>query len=370
MKTNLLRFLTFTSIFIFLGFNQAFAKLLPPPATDYYTIANGAFDSNIWSKASHVGPTCTCSPCVCSPCNIPANSIIHIAHIVTITCDISIGSNSTLIIENGGSLTVLGNGSITGTGFFQIDAGGSATVTGNFTVGGTGDATINGSLTVVGDLTLTGGAGSDICGGGTIVVGGTVTGVPDPCFTGALPIELLYFTGDINNSDVHLKWATASETSNDYFTIMRSENGQDWSNLMIVNGAGNSSSLLEYSRIDDNPLGGISYYKLRQTDFDGVFTESNTIAVQNNNSSKPDVLPFPNPTNGNSIGLEILGLNDSDVEITVTDLIGQVQFNNIYPITDNNAKLTLNFNTTLAAGSYIVTATSNQTMICKKIMIK
>jgi len=121
----------------------------PPPAPEFYTLAPGGdMTTFIWSKSSHPGSNCACSPDVCSPFDIPSNAVVYIAHPVTINCDIVIGSNSTIIVESGESLTVTGNASISGTGFFQVDAGGSATVTGNFSVSGTGDATINGSLSV------------------------------------------------------------------------------------------------------------------------------------------------------------------------------------------------------------------------------
>lgn len=359
-------------LFVIAIFNSGvgFSNPIPPATTDYYTIMGGAFNSNIWSKASHVGATCTCSPCVCSPCTIPSNAIIHIKHAVTIACDISIGSNTTLIIENGGSLTVTGNASISGTGFFQIDAGGSAVVTGNFTVSGTGDATVNGSLTVNGNLTLASGAGSDICGSGTIAVGGTVTGIPDPCFTGSLPIELMYFNGNLSNKVVDLVWATASETNNDYFTIQRSANGVTWSNILIVTGAGTSSSLKEYQKTDFNPLPGTSYYRLKQTDYDGNSSESEIVAVQNNESNGTDIIPFPNPNEGNLIFLDVFGFDNEEIQIRITDILGSTIYNNIYPISGNTAQLNLALNNKLPAGTYCIVCSSSKNSICKKILIK
>ncbi len=96
-----------------------------------------------------------------------------------------------------------------------------------------------------------------------------------------LPISLLSFTAQaISDNLVETRWATASETNNDYFTVERSVNGFDFENVGFVTGAGNSISTLHYAYADDAPYSGVSYYRLRQTDFDGTFTFSNVVAVQ------------------------------------------------------------------------------------------
>ncbi len=95
-----------------------------------------------------------------------------------------------------------------------------------------------------------------------------------------LPIKLLSFSAKPNDEEVDLNWTTATETNNDFFTIERSANGKDFSLIGIKKGAGNSTTVLGYSAIDKEPLPGISYYRLKQTDFDGKFSYSNTIAVK------------------------------------------------------------------------------------------
>ena len=93
-----------------------------------------------------------------------------------------------------------------------------------------------------------------------------------------LPIELLSFNAIPINNSVLLKWVTASETNNDYFTIERSANGMDFSPAGTIAGAGNSNSLKEYSFNDESPVAA-TYYRLKQTDFNGAFTYSNIILV-------------------------------------------------------------------------------------------
>ncbi len=108
-----------------------------------------------------------------------------------------------------------------------------------------------------------------------------------------LPISLLEFNGKFNNGIVDLYWNTASEINNDYFTIERSKNGYDFSKISNVKGAGNSNTTLNYTAIDNSPFKGVSYYRLKQTDFDGGYSYSKTITITNTNQS---ITIHPNPT--------------------------------------------------------------------------
>ena len=109
-------------------------------------------------------------------------------------------------------------------------------------------------------------------------------------FTGAgnttpLPIQLLSFNAVKNNQQVDCKWSTAIEFNNDFFTIERSKDAINFDPIGIVDGAGNSNSILNYSLTDYHPLAGINYYRLRQTDFDGHSTLSEIRSVNMNETS-------------------------------------------------------------------------------------
>lgn len=110
-----------------------------------------------------------------------------------------------------------------------------------------------------------------------------------------LPIELLSFTAHLNNNSVELNWITASEQNNDYFTIERSSDGYAFRSILEVDGAGNSTDILNYISYDYQPLLNTSYYRLKQTDFDGNYSYSTIIPV---NNIKKDIQVeniYPNP---------------------------------------------------------------------------
>jgi hypothetical protein len=119
-----------------------------------------------------------------------------------------------------------------------------------------------------------------------------------PTFTGsALPIELHSFgVRQIDGSAALIEWVTLSEINNDYFTVEKSMNLEDWEEVDVVSGAGNSLKITAYSTLDHLSYFGVSYYRLKQTDFDGKFSfsEIETITI----SSIANQAVYPNPTTG------------------------------------------------------------------------
>lgn len=180
---------------------------------------------------------------------------------------------------------------------------------------------------------------------------------------GALPVELLNFTVlPIHNSEILLKWQTASEINNDYFTIERSIDGVTWEFVNEIDGAGNSTSIKNYKSSDENPYSGISYYRLKQTDYNGNFEYSDVKVVMiEPNSSDPVVSIYPNPTNNNiTINAPIEELNN----LTILNCLGQDVSHLSKTITDRGTSVVLNLEK-LSEGVYIIKTKTNTTKIHK-----
>lgn len=111
---------------------------------------------------------------------------------------------------------------------------------------------------------------------------------------GILPIELLSFSYKIVPGQAVLEWETASEINNNYFTIERSRDMNRWEVVGTVAGAGNSNQQLSYQLADYMPLQGLSYYRLKQTDFDGQYEYFKPLAV-NNSTEENDFLVSKSP---------------------------------------------------------------------------
>lgn len=124
------------------------------------------------------------------------------------------------------------------------------------------------------------------------------TGYPTPSVTCVpLPIVLTEFNvaKDIHHH-VHISWSTASEVNNDYFEIENSADGQQWQFVSKISGKGNTTTSQHYSFIDQKPLNGTSYYRIKQVDFDGQmsYTPIKSISFVKNDNYKP-LRITPNP---------------------------------------------------------------------------
>ena len=140
-----------------------------------------------------------------------------------------------------------------------------------------------------------------------------------------LPIKLLNFDAYLQNNSVVLQWQTASELNNDYFTIEKSKDNIIWNDLYQIAGAGNSNLILNYTSIDNNPYKGISYYRLKQTDFDGEYSCSAVKAI-NVYKLTNGVRIYPNPTNDKAY---VVGNEDELKYIKIFNVLGQNVINNI-----------------------------------------
>ena len=158
---------------------------------------------------------------------------------------------------------------------------------------------------------------------------------------------------------VELDWATASELNNNYFTI---ERASDIENFEVIGddipGKGTTKERSDYFTKDENPLYGRSYYRLKQTDFDGKFTYSNVEVIDYEGPRFTTLRVYPNPSNGNNLTIEVLGLKDQPtVPVQIYNVQGQKVFDHIFEVkTPGTLVYDLEFRSPLKQGLYIVKA--------------
>jgi len=183
-----------------------------------------------------------------------------------------------------------------------------------------------------------------------------------------LPIELISFDAIMNDRQVDITWTTATESNNDYYTIEKSKDGINFETSSIVDAAGNSQSIINYKDIDPKPYQGISYYRLKQTDFNGTYTYSKIVAV-NYSLSDDGMSVFPNPTEG-ELNINIKDIEGKEVLVVIRDMMGKECFTKVILSQENQQLIAVDSEHKLAAGVYIVTASSSNKLYSKKIIVK
>jgi Secretion system C-terminal sorting domain len=174
---------------------------------------------------------------------------------------------------------------------------------------------------------------------------------------GTIPIELLGVTAKAVNDKNVIAWETATEINNKGFDVQRQNANGTWATLGFVKGENKPST---YTFEDKGPL-SISYYRLRQMDFDGKESLSKVVSVRQ--TQKGQIQIAPNPT---SDKVNILLPNNDRLEtstITVFDLIGRQVLTQ--KTTANALELDMS---NLAKGTYLVKIDANNSVYTEKII--
>lgn len=266
---------------------------------------------------------------------------------------LEVRNNLELIIYTGGTLSVNGI-SADQNAKISISGGGTATVLGDLTTGNNADVTVDGSLTVDGNISV--GNNSTLQGNGTVSVGGSCNdaGTGTFCDSGPLPIELISFTANAENNVVNLKWSTASELNNDYFTLEKSRNGRDFAFLTEIRGSGTKHTRTDYSFEDRDPHLGLSYYRLAQTDFDGTSEVFSAVSILFNPGTSLRV--YPNPVRNSNCRIESTGFQKNEmVRLNLYNNDGQLVFSEMVKCDPfGNLDTNLTFQPNWKQGTYFI----------------
>jgi hypothetical protein len=149
-------------------------------------------------------------------------------------------------------------------------------------------------------------------------------GYLNPCNTELiLPIELVSFTSECLDQFTVLEWSTAAEVNNDYFSIEKSEDGMIWETIAQIDGAGYSQNEKNYSFTDVSRNDAIFYYRLKQTDYNGVYSYFKMLSQDNCREKENELSLFPNPAN-EVLNVTFEGDQSEIISISIFNLLGEV----------------------------------------------
>ncbi len=181
-----------------------------------------------------------------------------------------------------------------------------------------------------------------------------------------LAVKLQYFAAKkVNEQQVQLSWATATEQNTKEFIIERSANGLNFTELGRVAAKGNSSVTVKYNNYDYSPLAGKNFYRLITLDLDGKKTYSDIVLLNFDNVAKASLYVYPNPAH-DQVTVNLSDLPIYNNTLSVMDITGSKVIPNM-AVNGNSIKLNIE---NLKSGSYIVKViTADGTVVQNKMMV-
>jgi plastocyanin len=142
----------------------------------------------------------------------------------------------------------------------------------------------------------------------------------------ALPVTLTSFAVNSANSNASLSWKTASEQNTDYFSVRRSSDGTEYTEIARIPAAGNSAGEKTYSFTDTKVSSGQQYYyySLAIVDKDGKQTFSDTKLFKNKLSTLKLITSLsPNPVSGGHLMMRFNADKEGQMNVKVIDAQGK-----------------------------------------------
>lgn len=138
-----------------------------------------------------------------------------------------------------------------------------------------------------------------------------------------LPIVLNYFSAVMidNNNVVDINWSTGMERHNNLFVIERSKDALKWEAVSEIKGVGFSTKEIKYNFKDYEPYSGVSYYRLKNVDFDGQY-EYSKIQIVNRNNNIISLTSFLVDQQKDYISFSLKNNNLDLVQVEIINLLG------------------------------------------------
>jgi len=171
-----------------------------------------------------------------------------------------------------------------------------------------------------------------------------------------LPIDLLYFKASLNIDEVEIDWSSAQELNSSFYTVEKTTDFEHFQEVGRLEGAGTTKESHVYHAVDTNPIVGKSYYRLKQTDFDGAVTYFKPVMIDYDGLQQKKLEVYPVPGNGSELTIEIKGVAPNErFHLIILNMQGQQVYEH-YVAGNDGGKIVqkLFFANRLQSGVYLV----------------
>jgi hypothetical protein len=179
----------------------------------------------------------------------------------------------------------------------------------------------------------------------------------------ARPVLIVNFDAAAENGKVKLVWSTSLELNNDYFMVERSRDAVTFEQVCEVPSGGNSLGWQHYTCFDDEPHGGLSYYRLRQVDQAGKITSFPMDVVELAVAEDISVSPGEG-----MVTIVVKSLNEPEVRVELYNIYGKKMWQRTEVFTDPETEVAISTEG-MPPGFYYIKAQTATREYCKRTCV-
>jgi hypothetical protein len=166
-----------------------------------------------------------------------------------------------------------------------------------------------------------------------------------------LPVTFTSVKGYRLSSKIAIDWKVENEINIAKYEVERSENGTDFIKVNTI-ATRQNNAYSSYSWVDDNPVSGNNFYRIKSVDRNGSGKFSSIVKVATGKTSAGTITIFPNPIKGNMVNLRFTNQPTGIYQVRLINNSGQVVYSGRLPVNSSNISQALFTDKKLAGGIY------------------
>ncbi len=168
---------------------------------------------------------------------------------------------------------------------------------------------------------------------------------------------------------VKVNWEAQGETGVKAYSVEKSEDGVNYKTINTQVGK-NGNATNSYNYIDNNPVNGLNYYRVKTTQLNDMERYSAVVTVNFKLQTINNVTVYPNPVKGNAIGLQLQDIEKGMYSIRILSVEGKELYKQQLQVNGNSLNTTVNPSTKLAKGVYTLQVQGKEKSYTQKVVVE
>jgi hypothetical protein len=170
---------------------------------------------------------------------------------------------------------------------------------------------------------------------------------------GVLPVNMGEVKAYRKAEAVQVEWTTLTESSVDKFEVEKSIDGVSFTKAATVKAKGNSTTLSAYNWLDNAPVKGYNYYRIKTISSNTTAPEySKVVRVSMDKATGGAITVYPNPVKGNVVSLQFTNVEKGAYSVVLSNDLGQQVYRSVVNHDGGSAIQKLTLPASLQKGIY------------------